>query len=133
MELTISLEAVCRIVLRAREFDAQVPEDDPEDGSDPVDDEGVEVLEDEENNAVEEELRTMIDDLNEDEQNELVALAWVGRGTYDASEWNEALEVAADEVSDPAEYLLELPILGSYLEAGLAAFDLSCDDVGQVS
>jgi hypothetical protein len=133
MELTISLESICRIVLRAREFDAQVPSDDTEDGSDPTDDESVEVLEDEENSAVEEELRTMIDDLNDDEQNELVALAWIGRGTFDASEWDEAVETASEEIADAADYLLELPLLGSYLEAGLAAFDLSCDDVGQLS
>lgn len=133
MELSISLETVCRIVIRAREYEAQVPAVDPDDGSNPTDDEDVEVLEDENNSAVEEELMTVIDDLAEDEQQELVALALVGRGTYDASEWDDAMEAAADEMRDVSGYLLGLPMLSSFLEAGLAAFDMSCDDIGQVS
>ena len=133
MELSISLETVCRIIIRAREYEAQVPAVDPDDGSNPTDDEDLEVLEDENNSAVEEELITTIDDLAEDEQQELVALALVGRGTYDASEWDDAMEAAADELRDASGYLLGLPMLSSFLEAGLAAFDLSCDDMGQVS
>lgn len=133
MELSISLETVCRIIIRAREYEAQVPAVDPDDGSNPTDDEDVEVLEDENNSAVEEELMTIIDDLAEDEQQELVALVLVGRGTYDATEWDDAMEAAADEMRDVSGYLLGLPMLSSFLEAGLAAFDMSCDDIGQVS
>jgi Protein of unknown function (DUF3775) len=133
MELSISLETVCRIIIRAREYEAQVPAVDPDDGSNPTDDEDVEVLEDENNSAVEEELITTIDDLAEDEQQELVALALVGRGTFDATEWEDAMETAADEMRDVSGYLLGLPMLSSFLEAGLAAFDLSCDDIGQIS
>jgi nucleotide-binding universal stress UspA family protein len=133
MELSISLETVCRIIIRAREYEAQVPAVDPDDGSNPTDDGDVEVLEDENNSAVEEELITTIDDLAEDEQQELLALALVGRGTYDATEWDDAMEAAADEMRDVSGYLLGLPMLSSFLEAGLAAFDMSCDDIGQVS
>lgn len=133
MELSISLETVCRIVIRAREYEAQVPAVDPDDGSNPTDDEDVEVLEDENNTAVEEELMTIIDDLAEDEQQELVALALVGRGTYDASEWDDAIEAAAEEMRDVSGYLMGMPMLSSYLEAGLAAFDMSCDDIGTIS
>lgn len=133
MELSISLETVCRIVIRAREYEAQVPAVDPDDGSNPTDDAELEVLEDENNSAVEEELITTIEDLAEDEQQELIALALVGRGTYDASEWDDAMEAAADEMRDASGYLLGLPMLSSFLEAGLAAFDMSCDDIGQVS
>jgi hypothetical protein len=133
MELSISLENVCRIIIRAREYEAQVPAVDPDDASNPTDDADLEVLEDENNSAVEEELRAIIDDLAEDEQIELIALAWVGRGTYDASEWEEAIDTATDEARDAADYLLEMPMLSNFLEAGLAAFDMSCDDIGQVS
>jgi len=133
MELSISLENVCRIIIRAREYEAQVPAVDPDDASNPTDDADLEVLEDENNSAVEEELRAIIDDLAEDEQIELIALAWVGRGTYDAAEWDEAIETATDEARDAADYLLEIPMLSNFLEAGLAAFDMSCDDIGQVS
>ena len=132
MELAIPLDTVCRIVLRAREFEALVPDTDPDDGSDPQDDRAVGELEDDGDNPTEEELRAVIDDLADDEQAELIALAWVGRGTYDASEWDEAMTTAADEVDSAADYLLELPMLSAYLEQGLAAFELSCDGVGQV-
>lgn len=132
MELSISLETVCRIIIRAREYEAQVPAVDPDDGSNPTDDGDVEVLEDENNSAVEEELRAIIDDLAEDEQQELIALVMVGRGTFDNSEWDDAMESASDEMRDAADYLLGVPMLAGFLDAGLAAFDLNCDDVGQV-
>lgn len=133
MELNVSLDEVCRIIVRAREYDAQVPAVDPDDSSNMADDEAVGVLEDETNTSVEEELQSAIEDLAEDEQAELYALMLVGRGSYDASEWDEALETASGDVSDIAEELMETPMLASLLETGLAAFDLSCDAVGQVS
>lgn len=133
MELSISLETVCRIIIRAREYEAQVPTSDPDDGSNPTDDRDVAVLDDDANTSVEEELTAIIGDLAEDEQAELIALALVGRGTYDASEWEEALAAAEDERADAAGYLMGLAMLAGYLDAGLAAFDLSCDDVGQLA
>ncbi len=133
MELTIPLETVCRIIIRAREFEAEVPETDPDDGSNPTDDGDLDVLEDDEGSPVEEELRSVIDDLADDEQVELIALALVGRGTYDATEWDDAVEAATDEKRDAATYLLGMGMLAGYLDAGLAAFDLSCDGIGQVS
>jgi len=132
MDLTIPLETVCRIVLRAREFEILVPDTDPDDGSNETDDRSVDVFEDNGDSPVEEELRAIIDDLADDEKAELIALAWVGRGTYDGSEWADALEEAADETRNTADYLLALPMLAAYLEAGLAAFDLSCEGLGQV-
>ena len=132
MELSIPLETVCRVILRAREFEALIPDSDPDDGSNPSDDRAVDELEDDGDNPTEEELRATIDDLADDEKAELIALALVGRGTYDASEWADAMEDASDEVDDAADFLLDLPMLAAYLEGGLAAFDLSCDGMGQV-
>jgi len=130
MELTVSLETVCRLIIRAREFEAQVPaienddEEEPEDSDDPY-----AVIEDEANTAIEIELRTILDDLADDELADVLALALVGRGTYDASEWEDALDEAAN---DPIEELLDMPMLSAYLDAGLAAFDLSCEGLGLV-
>ncbi len=135
MELRVSLDTVCRLIVRARELEAQVPGNETEDDDeDPTDsDDPFAVLEDEANEAVEDEVRTLIEDLAEDEQADLLALALVGRGTFDASEWDEALEAAAeDDNEEVVEQLLDMPMLSGYLEAGLAAFDLSCDGIGQI-
>ena len=134
MELNVSLETVCRLIVRARELEAQVPaieadgEEDPTDTDDPM-----AVLEDEANEAIEDEVRSLLEDLADDEIAEVLALALVGRGTFDASEWDEALEEANDEDADSVvDQLLDMPMLAGYLDAGLAAFDLSCDGMGQI-
>jgi hypothetical protein len=133
MELTLSLEDISRIVIRAREYDAQVPAVDPDDSSNMADDNAVDVLEDSSNTSVEEELSSMINDLNEDEQAELYALMLVGTGSYDESEWDDALAAATETVTDITDELMQTPMLASLIEAGLAAFSLSCDDIGQIS
>lgn len=133
MELTVSLEDVCRLIVRAREYEAQVPAIEADDEADPTDsDDPMAVLEDEANETIEEEIRAFIDELADDEQAEILALAFVGRGTFDASEWDEALEAANDDGEAIVEQLMEMPMLAGYLDAGLAAFDLSCDGIGQI-
>lgn len=133
MELTISLDELFRIVLRAREYDAQVPAVDPDDSSNMADDNAVDVLEDSSNSSVEEELSSMIDDLNDDEKAEVYALMLVGSGAFEPSEWDEAIEAATDEVTDITDELMQTPMLASLIEAGLAAFGLSVDGAGQVT
>ncbi len=132
MELAIALESVCRLILRLREFEALVPDSDPDDASNPTDDGQIDAIEDDGENPAEQEVRAIVDDMAEDEQAEVIALALVGRGTYDATEWADALEAAADETSDAADWMLQQPTLSTDLEAGLAAFDLSCDGLGTV-
>ena len=136
MEPLTPLETLCRIILRAREFEAQVPTDyDGNEAPENVDDEGegtLSVLDDSLNTGVEEELTAAIDDLAEDQQAELLAFAWVGQGTYDAADWDEAIEEASS-VANVSEELMEMPMLASVLEAGMAAFDLSCDGIGDLS
>jgi hypothetical protein len=142
MELLTPLETLCRIIIRARENEAQVPAQDPDEDADDVDDYGdddeasggaLSVLEDELNTGVEEELRAILDDLADDQLAETLALAWVGRGTYDNTEWDDAFAEANDTDPETAiDELMDMPLLASHLEAGLAAFDFSCDGVGQL-
>ena len=64
----------------------------------------------------------LVGDLNIDEAAELVALAWLGRGDYDGSEWATAITAARDRVNRrTATYLLGMPMLGDWLEDGLEA------------
>ena len=134
MDLSTPLETICRLIIRARELEAQVLSIENDDEDDPTDsDDEYAVLEDEANEAIEEEMVALLDDLGEDQVQEILALAWVGRGTYDASEWEEALEAAADpDAEDPVDQLLDMPTLAAYLDAGLAAFDLNCEGIGQI-
>ena len=140
MDPLTPLETLCRIILRAREYEAQtVDYADDEDAAD-VDDEQegtLSVLEDDINTSVEEELRSVFEDLGEDQLAEVLAFCWVGQGTYEAADWDEATSEAQEVVSDGTEVaideLMEQPMLASVLESGLAAFDLSCDGVGDLS
>jgi len=129
-ELGISAGKVRIVITRARQFDAKEADSDPDEGSNPADDGAADVLEDDpENDAVRQELVRFIDGLNEDEQINLVALAWLGRGTYAIEEWGEALDTARGEHNKrTAQYLLGLPLLGDYLADGLEAFGESYDD-----
>ncbi|MEM1287742.1 MAG: DUF3775 domain-containing protein [Pseudomonadota bacterium] len=68
------------------------------------------------------ELTELIDDLNDDEAASLVAITWVGRGDYDATAFNEAVSDAKERAhSATSGYLLGMPLLSEYLEAGLDA------------
>ena len=130
MELAVSVETVCRIIQRAREYEVLVPDTDPDDGSNPTDDGQMDALEDDGDNPSEAELRAIVDDLAEDEQAEVIALAMVGRGVFDAPEWADAIDAATEEIDAAADWILGQPTFSTDLEAGLAAFDLSCDGIG---
>ncbi len=71
--LVISLEKVCFIIIKAKEYDAKDEITEPDPGSNPSDDKDAAVLEDHEDDPVVEELTSLIDSLSEDEQIDLVA------------------------------------------------------------
>jgi hypothetical protein len=141
MDPLTPLDTLCRIILRGREYEAQTASDyDRGEDPDNIDDESegtLSVLEDDVNSSVEEELIAVFEDLGEDQLAEVIAFCWVGSGTYEAADWDEAMEEAQSLVSDGTEgaieELMEQPMLASVLESGLAAFDLSCDGVGEMS
>jgi hypothetical protein len=142
MDPATPLETLCRIILRAREYEAQTPSDyDADEAADNVDDEdegSLSVLDDAINESVEEELRSVLEDLGEDQLVEVLAFCWVGAGNYDASDWDEATQEAQDIYEDGGaegiiDELLDMPMLPSVLESGMAAFDLNCDGIGEIS
>lgn len=72
------------------------------------------------------ELRGFLETLGEDEKVSLVALAWIGRGSFEAEELGEALETARSEATTPTpDYLLGMPHFADHLESGLEALGLS--------
>ncbi len=126
--LTIPLEKLAYVIEKAREFDAQVPSD-AEEGSNTADDDEREILLDTPDNPSEQELRDAIDGLGIPERQELLALMWLGRGDYDAESWSEALQQARQTQSaSETAYLLGTPLLGDYIEEGVATLGLSLED-----
>jgi len=127
--LTIPLEKLAYIVIKAREFDAEVPPVDEDSGSNPSDDAERDVLESGANNPTYQELTDAIDSLSDRERVELLALTWLGRGDYTKEEWREVLEEAR-RVHDEREtqYLVGTPLLADYLEEGLSQLGYSLED-----
>jgi len=128
--LVIPLERLAFIIAKARGFDAEVPiEPDAATGSDPPDDDELQVLLDTPDNPSEQELRNAIDGVGLPEHQELLALMWLGRGDYDVESWPEALRQAAEtDIANVTDYLVGTPLLGSYLEAAADALGLSLED-----
>ncbi len=70
----------------------------------------------------ENEFDAFVERLNEDEQAGLVAVFWIGRGSFEAEDLGEAIDTATREATIPtAEYLKGSPHLPDHLEAGLEA------------
>lgn len=127
--LTISPEKVCFIIIKAREFDAKEEVNEPDPGSNPSDDKEAAVLEDREDDPVVEEITSLINSLSEDEQIDLVALAWLGRDDNSAADWADIREEAARAHNErTASYLLGMPMLGDFLEEGLSTLGYSCQE-----
>ncbi len=77
----------------------------------------------------EEELRAFIEAMNTEEKAAAVAVMWIGRGSFDPEDLQEAYETALDEASTPTEdYLMGTPHLPENLEAGLEALGISASD-----
>jgi hypothetical protein len=67
------------------------------------------------------ELAKIIDELSDDEQADIIALMWLGRGDGEVREWHELREEAALlHNKHGTAYLLAKPLLADYLTEGLA-------------
>jgi hypothetical protein len=124
-DLDISAEKVAWVIVRAREFESKVaPFDDGDEES--SDEQFGSILENRAGDPTARELISFIRGLNADEQANLVAITWIGRGTYGPEDWDEALATARAEASAPTwRYLLGIPQLADYLEDGLDALGIS--------
>lgn len=123
----INPDKVCFVIVKAREFDVQV-EGQEGDDSNATDDNFASVFESGRDDSVRKELKAFIDAMDEDEQCELVALCWLGRGDFSTEEWDDAVaEARSRREGSTSDYLIGIPLVSDYLEEGLSKFDLSCD------
>lgn len=128
-ELSVSPEKVCFIIVKLREFDAKDPVTDPDSGSNPADDGAAGVLEQHEDDPVVEEVSSFIDALSDDEQIDLVALAWLGRDGSAPSDWPDTRrEAARAHNKRTSEYLLGMPLAADFIEEGLSMLGHSCEE-----
>lgn len=126
--LTLSPDTAFAIVQKARQFDVKVDQTDPDSGSNPTDDTSVDALEFGAADDTLHELTSVIRDLNDDEQRDLIALIWVGRGDFTLDEWAEARTAAMDvSRARVPRYVTGIPLVSDYLEDALSQFNLSAD------
>ena len=125
--LSISSEKVCYLIVKAREFDVQDLEADPDSGSNPSDDRMIDVLEDHADNPVVQEISTFVADLSDEEKADVMALMQLGRGDGTFEDWEALRDQAFREHGEQTgAYLLGHPLVSDYLEEGLTQFGFSC-------
>lgn len=128
--LTISPASVIYLIAKAKQIAVKDVVTEPDPASNPSDDHLVGIVEDPSEDTVDEDMLRYIEELSEDEQIDLVALAWLGRDDFAAEEWPEVREQAVDAHNDrTANYLLGMPLLANYLEAGLATLGYPVEEL----
>ena len=124
--IEISPDKVGFVIVKTREIAAKVAAWD--DGA-TTDHDAESILESFSDDATQDEIKEFIRDLNVDEQASLVALAWIGRGSFTPDELEEALSTArAEQTNRTEDYLLGMPLLPDYLEEGLDRLGYSVED-----
>lgn len=125
--LSISPEKVFFVISKARQSDIKATESDL--ASDLVDDDAVYGSRDGSKRTDRSELSGFIRDLNVDEQIELVALMWLGRGDGDLDNWKDLrAEASSAHNNRTAAYLVGTPMLADYLEEAMSLFGMSFED-----
>ncbi len=75
------------------------------------------------------EIAEFIDNLNDDEKIDLVVLMWIGRGSFEPEEIEDArLDAQREATHKTSEYLLSTPLVADYLADGLEALGLTPEE-----
>jgi hypothetical protein len=128
-ELSIPRDKLCFLIAKAREFDVKDVLTDLGDSSNATDDGMISVLEDHKDDPVVQEIASVIFAMSEDEQVDLVALAWLGRGDGTIEDWDELrAEASRAHNKRTASYLLGMPLLADYLQEATSQLGVSCDE-----
>ena len=128
--LHIGPDFICFLMLKAREFQAKEQVVIPETPNSPSDNWALQILADHADDLSFQEIRAAVLDLDPEQQAELIALMWLGRGDYSLEEWEAAVQEARRYYAgheNIAQYLLAHPFVSDYLEEGLIAHGYSCE------
>lgn len=132
--LSIPADTVYFIIDKLREYDSRDMLAEPVEDPRPLESEDVDVLREQENEyrnaTVLQELHSVIDDLPEDQQVDLVALTWLGRDNCSATDWRSIREEATQAYNArTADYLLGMSMASDFLEEGLSTLGFSDEQV----
>ena len=126
--LNLSPDTVCFLISMARVFHSQEDVVIPDTPDSPSEDWALQALAAHSGDSVFQEFKSTIDDLEPDQQQEVVALMWLGRDEFSVDEWEAAREEARNSWTEStAEYLIGHPHLSDYLLEGLDLLGYSCD------
>lgn len=126
--LNVNPDTVCFLITKARIFHSREDVVMPDEPDSPADDWALQAMADHAGDSLFQKFKATVDDLEPDQQQEVMALMWVGREEFAADEWDMAVEEARSEWNEnTAEYLIAHPQLADYLREGLDALGYSCE------
>jgi hypothetical protein len=120
-ELNIQPGFLQSLILKTRALMAQEELTTPDTASNLSDDDASPLmLQDDPENPVRAEIKGQIEDLDDTQQAELVALMWIGRGDMEPEEWEDAVQLATERhEGNVADYLLSHPHVADYWDEGV--------------
>lgn len=118
-DIAIDSDELEGLILRMRALMAREETDVSDPGGNPTDDEVPAALQELSGDLTRAELLQEIEALNQDQQEALVALYWIGRGDAEPQEWDETIALARQRhEGSTARYLLSHPLVPDEIEAG---------------
>ncbi|MDZ7781506.1 MAG: DUF3775 domain-containing protein [Halioglobus sp.] len=118
-----------RVIELARKFHVKEDLVTPDDAGDLAEDYSAEVLAHHQADPVLQEFRSVVGGLGPDQQQQLVAMLWLGRGDGTVEEWDSLLEQARDEwTPTTADYLIGHPLLADHLQEGIDELEDAVSD-----
>lgn len=118
--LQVNPDVIQRLVDLARQIDSREFTEIPEDPEVQAGSAEVVALTEQEFDSTADEFRSIINDLDPEQQQQVVALFRLGRGDYAYEEWDDVLvEAREDWNENTADYLLGHPMLSDYLINGM--------------
>jgi hypothetical protein len=119
-ELPFDTTEIEELVLRFNAVTAKEATDISDLGGNASDDEVAATLQETDGDLSRDEITQEIESMNDEQQDALVALFWIGRGDADPAEW-EATKILArqEHVGPVSRYLLGQPDVGEFLTQGL--------------
>lgn len=133
--LEINPDYLQMLMLKIRGLMAKEQGEDEPSGSDAVDDDNAEILEELPGDLSREEVVEEIQGLSAREKAELVALMWLGRGDAEPEEWSDLVQQAMERAETPTEnYLLDHPHVTDHWAEALEQLGLGgrVDEVEEV-